>query len=205
MAPQPHPYGDQQQQQQQPPPYGYYPPYQANTQTHVVAAPPPIRRRYPRANFVVVTARQFSLIIPGIIVILCIWWSIREEVCSSDAPVGHPCSWVLWTSLPIAAASCIWSIAMNISGRRASHHMSHIPPPVNATVQLLLALGATACFVLLVYHMETYEIWSRYAEGGMVALLAILMVINWILFGWTMYEITLNRRERQHANSQIPI
>ncbi|KAJ4241612.1 hypothetical protein NW757_012055 [Fusarium falciforme] len=184
-----------------PPPYGYYPPYQ----THVVVTPPRQDRRRSCVRFVVSTARQFSLIIPFVIVILSIWWSFRYQVCPSDAAVGHPCSWLLWLSLPIAIASAIWSIAMIISARRALHHMSHVPMPVNAAVQLILAIGATVCFALLVYHMETYDYWTRYTEGGMAALLAMLFIVNWILFVWTLKEIKEDQQRRQHANSHIPI
>ncbi|KAM0427790.1 hypothetical protein ACHAPT_007247 [Fusarium lateritium] len=193
-------YGDR--PQHAPPPYGYYPPYQ---QPHVVVTPPRQDRRRSCATFIVSTARQFSLIIPFVIVILSIWWSFRYEVCPDDAVVGHPCSWLLWLSLPIAIASALWSIIMIISARRALHHMSHVPSPVNVAVQLVLALGATACFALLLYHMETYNYWSRYTEGGMAALLAMLLIVNWILFVWTANEAVVDRRERQHANSHIPI
>ncbi|KAJ4184964.1 hypothetical protein NW755_008878 [Fusarium falciforme] len=162
-----------------PPPYGYYPPYQ----THVVVTPPRQDRRRSCVRFVVSTARQFSLIIPFVIVILSIWWSFRYQ----------------------AIASAIWSIAMIISARRALHHMSHVPMPVNAAVQLILAIGATVCFALLVYHMETYDYWTRYTEGGMAALLAMLFIVNWILFVWTLKEIKEDQQRRQHANSHIPI
>ncbi|KAM5341684.1 hypothetical protein ACJ41O_014715 [Fusarium nematophilum] len=206
MAP-PHPYTYQTQYPpQQPPPYQFGPGYQAyqayQHQAHVVALAQPRRRP---SSWLALTARQFSLIIPAIIVILNIWWSIRQDVCPSSAGVGHECFWMLWLSLPIAVASCIWAIALNINARRISHHMSHIPAPVNAAVQLILAVGATVCFALILYHIESYDIWSRYAEGSMAALLAILMVINWFLFGWTAYEIKRDRRDRQNANSHIPI
>ncbi|KAJ4247775.1 hypothetical protein NW762_012984 [Fusarium torreyae] len=201
--PQAYAYGNQQSYQQNappPPPYGYYPPYQAQPQ-----GPPPPRRRSPRQNYAVSTARQFSLAIPFIIVILTIWWSIRQQTCPNGVDAGHECSWMLWTSLPVAIVSAIWGIIMNISARRATHHMSHVPPVVNAVVQLILALGTTACFAILIYHMENYFVWSRGAEGAMIALLVILAIINWILFGWAVYEMNFYRRERQHENNQIPI
>jgi hypothetical protein len=90
-----------------PPPYGYYPPYQ----THVVVTPTRQDRRRSCARFVVSTARQFSLIIPFVIVILSIWWSFRYQVCPSDAAVGHPCSWLLWLSLPIVCYPIMLSTA----------------------------------------------------------------------------------------------
>ncbi|KAF4456751.1 hypothetical protein F53441_1187 [Fusarium austroafricanum] len=203
-------YGNQQQyppQQQQypqqqgqyngpPPQYGYYQSYQTR--------PSPYRRS-PRQNFAVVTARQLNIVVPVVIIILSVWWSIRSQVCPSNAPVGHECSWLLWAALPIGIASAIWAIVMNISARRVNHSMSHIPGPVNSVVQLILALGATACFAILIYHMESYPIWSRTLEGSMIGLLVILAVINWILFGWSIYEMRFYRKERESANSHIPI
>lgn len=90
------PYPNQQQypppQYNAPPQYGYYPPYQAQ--------PAPYRRT-PRQNFAVVTARQLNIAIPVVIIILSIWWSLRSQICPSDVPIGHECSWMLWTALPV--------------------------------------------------------------------------------------------------------
>jgi hypothetical protein len=106
--PYPYAYGNQQQQTQQqyqqyppeqqpqhnaPPAYGYYPPYQAQQ-------PAPYRRA-PRQNYAVVLARQLNIGLPIAIVVLSIWWSFRSQVCPSNAPVGHECSWMLWTTLPV--------------------------------------------------------------------------------------------------------
>jgi hypothetical protein len=93
-----HAYGNQQQQYQQPqhnapPAYGYYPPYQAQQ-------PVPYRRA-PRQNYAVVLARQLNIGLPIAIIILSIWWSFRSQVCPSNTPVGHECSWMLWTTLPV--------------------------------------------------------------------------------------------------------
>ncbi|KAH7178009.1 hypothetical protein DER46DRAFT_144260 [Fusarium sp. MPI-SDFR-AT-0072] len=163
------PYPTQQQypppQYNAPPQYGYYPPYQAQ--------PAPYRRT-PRQNFAVVTARQLNIAIPVVIIILSIWWSLRSQICPSDVPIGHECSWMLWTALPVGIASLLWAVVMNISARRANHSMSHVPAIVNTIVQLILALGATACFAILIYHMENYSVWNRSLEGSMIALLVIL-------------------------------
>ncbi|KAF5019720.1 hypothetical protein F66182_8263 [Fusarium sp. NRRL 66182] len=184
MAP-PYPYShNNQQPDAPPPPYGYFQPqpgqpyqnqpYQGHPyqQPHPPPPPPP---RSPRSNCAVSTARQFSLGIPIIIVVLG------------------------------AIVSALWGIIMNISARRATHYMSHVPPVVNAVVQLILALGTTACFAILIYHMETYHVWSRNSEGAMIALLVLLAIINWILFGSSIQEIKSRQRERQNANNQIPI
>ncbi|KAG5774251.1 hypothetical protein H9Q72_000319 [Fusarium xylarioides] len=194
------PYPNQQQypppQYNAPPQYGYHPPYQAQ--------PAPYRRT-PRQNFAVVTARQLNIATPVVIIILSIWWSLRSQICPSDVPIGHECSWMLWTALPVAIASLLWAVMMNISARRANHSMSHIPAVVNTIVQLILALGATACFAILIYHMENYPVWNRSLEGSMIALLVILAIINWVLFRWSIYEMRFYRKERQSANSHIPI
>ncbi|KAH7245822.1 hypothetical protein BKA59DRAFT_176353 [Fusarium tricinctum] len=210
--PYPYAYGNQQQQTQQqyqqyppeqqpqhnaPPAYGYYPPYQAQQ-------PAPYRRA-PRQNYAVVLARQLNIGLPIAIVVLSIWWSFRSQVCPSNAPVGHECSWMLWTTLPVAIVSAIWAIIMNISGRRATHSMSHIPPIPNTIVELILALGSTACFAILIYHLETYVVWNRSTETTMIVLLVILALINYILFAWSVYEMMFYRRERQNANGHIPI
>ncbi|KPM39916.1 hypothetical protein AK830_g6671 [Neonectria ditissima] len=198
----PHPQQYQQQQHQQqyqgtqhPPPDYFRPPI------HDPFGP----RRPPRALSFVLLARPFSLVVPGVIVILNIWWSVSQRVCPSDATVGDTCFWMLWLSLPIATLSFIWAIASNISARRAAHHMSHIPPRVHAGIQLLLAVGASICFALLIYHIVHFDIWSRSSEGAMAALLAILMIADWVIFAWTVYEITKDHRARQLATSQIPI
>ncbi|KAK7402723.1 hypothetical protein QQX98_011512 [Neonectria punicea] len=203
----PHPQQYQQQQHQgqqyqgnqgnqQPPPYYFHPP---------IHDPFASRRRPSRAFSFVLLARPFSLVVPGVIVILNIWWSVSQRVCPSDATVGDTCFWMLWLSLPIATLSFVWAIASNISARRASHHMSHIPPRVHAAIQLLLAIGATVCFILLIYHLVHFDIWSRSSEGAMAALLAMLMIADWVIFAWTVYEIKLDHRARQLATSQIPI
>jgi hypothetical protein len=67
---------------------------------------------------------------------------------------------------------------MNISGRRATHSMSHIPPIVNTIVELILALGSTACFAILIYHLETYAVWNRSTEISMIVLLVILAYVK---------------------------
>ncbi|KAH7015020.1 hypothetical protein EDB80DRAFT_323094 [Ilyonectria destructans] len=213
--PQPQPQPHQQQyhnhepprnQHQHPPqpPY-YFRQYPPQPYIHDPTAPRPPRRRPPSAVSVVLFARPFSLVIPGVIVVLNIWWSVSQRVCPSDANVGDKCFWLLWLSLPIATLSFVWAIASNISARRASHHMSHIPPRVHAAIQLLLAIGATICFILLIYHLVHFNVWSRSSEGAMAALLGILMIADWVIFAWAAYEITLDRRARQLAGSQIPI
>jgi hypothetical protein len=75
-------------------------------------------------------------------------------------------------------ASLLWAVVMNISARRANHSMSYVPAIVNTIVQLILALGATACFAILIYHMENYSVWNRSLEGSMIALLVILAYVN---------------------------
>lgn len=75
-------------------------------------------------------------------------------------------------------ASLLWAVVMNISARRANHSMSYIPAIVDTIVQLILALGATACFAILIYHMENYSVWNRSLEGSMIALLVILAYVN---------------------------
>ncbi|KAF7540639.1 hypothetical protein G7Z17_g12158 [Cylindrodendrum hubeiense] len=192
------------QQHPQPPPY-YFPQFPPQPYVHDPAAPHPPRRRPPRAVSLVHLARPFSLVIPAVIVVLNIWWSVSQRVCPSDAGVGHTCFWVLWLSLPVATLSFVWAIASNISARRASHHMSYIPPRIHATIQLLLATGATICFALLIYHLVHFKVWSRSSEGAMAALLGILMIADWVIFAWTAYEITLDHRAHQLAASQIPI
>jgi hypothetical protein len=77
-----------------------------------------------------------------------------------------------------AVASLLWAVVMNISARRANHSMSHVPAVVNTIVQLILALGATACFAILIYHMENYPAWNRSLEGSMIALLVILAYVD---------------------------
>ncbi|CCT67496.1 uncharacterized protein FFUJ_13712 [Fusarium fujikuroi IMI 58289] len=194
-------------QQQQPYPNQQYPPpqYNAPPQYGYYQAQPAPYRRTPRQNFAVVTARQLNIAIPVVIIILSIWWSLRSQICPSDVPIGHECSWMLWTALPVSITSLLWAVVMNISARRANHSMSHVPAIVNTIVQLILALGATACFAILIYHMENYPVWNRSLEGSMIALLVILAIINWVLFGWSIYEMRFYRKERQSANSHIPI
>ncbi|KAG9501502.1 hypothetical protein J7337_007191 [Fusarium musae] len=95
------PYPNQQQyppQYNAPPQYGYYPQYQAQ--------PAPYRRT-PRQNFAVVTARQLNIATPVVIIILSIWWSLRSQICPSDVPIGHECSWMLWTALPVVRVAPI--------------------------------------------------------------------------------------------------
>ncbi|KAF4980364.1 hypothetical protein FZEAL_3594 [Fusarium zealandicum] len=198
--PQPYQYGNQ-EQYTAPPPYAYQPPYQ----TYAPPAAP--RRRSPRANCLVITARQFAIIVPVVIIVLNIWWSIRDSsYCpSSSDNAGGSCYLMLWLSLPIAIVSCLWGIATNISARRATHGMSHIPLMVNVAVQLMLAIGATVCFIILVIEIQGQPTWSRYTSRAMAGLLAILMIINWIMFGWTAYETHVDRRERRRDNSQIPL
>ena len=75
-------------------------------------------------------------------------------------------------------ASLLWAVVMNISARRANHSMSYVPAIVNTIVQLILALGATACFAILIYHMENYSVWNRSLEGSMIALLVILAYVD---------------------------
>jgi hypothetical protein len=75
-------------------------------------------------------------------------------------------------------ASLLWAVVMNISARRANHSMSYVPAIVDTIVQLILALGATACFAILIYHMENYSVWNRSLEGSMIALLVILAYVN---------------------------
>jgi hypothetical protein len=66
---------------------------------------------------------------------------------------------------------------MNISARRATHSMSHVPPTVNAIMELIIALGATACFAILIFHLDNYEVWGRTSESIMIALLVILAYV----------------------------
>jgi hypothetical protein len=56
--------------------------------------------------------------------------------------------------------------------------MSHIPVRVHAFILLLLAIGATICFALMIYHLAHFDIWSRSSEGAMAALLGILMYVT---------------------------
>jgi hypothetical protein len=90
-------------------------------------------------------------------------------------------------------------------------------------MELIIALGATACFAILIYHLENYQVWGRTSESIMIALLAILAyvlnqflgtrqdvlmtcrLVNYILFAWTVYETRFYRKQMQNANSQIPI
>lgn len=90
-------------QQQQPYPNQQYPPpqYNAPPQYGYYQAQPAPYRRTPRQNFAVVTARQLNIAIPVAIIILSIWWSLRSQNCPSDVPIGHECSWMLWTALPV--------------------------------------------------------------------------------------------------------
>lgn len=53
--------------------------------------------------------------------------------------------------------------------------MSHIPLRLSALILLLLALGSTICFALLIYHLVHYDVWSKSSVGGMAALIGILM------------------------------
>ncbi|KAL4729680.1 hypothetical protein ACLX1H_004102 [Fusarium chlamydosporum] len=162
-------------------------------------------RRSPRQNFAVTIARTFDIAVPVVIIILSIWWSIRSQTCPNNASIGHECSWRLWASLPVACVAACWSIVMNISARRAAHSMSHIPAIVNAVMELILALGATACFAILIYHIENYQVWGRTSEATMIGLLVILALVNYVLFAWSVYEMRFYRKQRQNDNSQIPI
>lgn len=56
--------------------------------------------------------------------------------------------------------------------------MSHIPAIVNAVMELILALGATACFAILIYHIENYQVWGRTSEATMIGLLVILAYVE---------------------------
>ncbi|RFN46483.1 hypothetical protein FIE12Z_9271 [Fusarium flagelliforme] len=199
-------YGYQQypphQQQQYPPQYQYNAP-----PTYAPGYPPqqPIYRHTPRQNWAVTTARSFNIVIPVIIIILGIWWSIRSSTCPNNAPIGHECSWRLWASLPVACVALLWAVVMNISARRATHSMSHVPGVVNAAVELIIALGATAGFAILIYHIQNYVVWSRTSEAIMIAMLVILALISYVLFAWSIYEMRYYRKQRENANSHIPI
>ncbi|KAL6923863.1 hypothetical protein FSHL1_001114 [Fusarium sambucinum] len=206
-GPQDYSYGNQQQQYQQQ--YQQYPPHQQQYPPQYNAPPPTYTyyqtqqpyQRSPRQNWAVTTARSFNIAVPVVIIILSIWWSIRSQTC----PDNVPCSWRLWAALPVACVAAIWSVVINISVRRATHSMSSVPPTVNAVMELVIALGATACFAILIYHLENYQVWGRTSESIMIALLAILALVNYILFAWTVYETRFYRKQRQNANSQIPI
>ncbi|KAL6400331.1 hypothetical protein AUP68_16029 [Ilyonectria robusta] len=113
--PQPQPHQQQyhnhsppQNQHQHPPqpPY-YFRQYPPQPYIHDPTAPRPPRRRPPSAVSVVLFARPFSLVIPGVIVVLNIWWSVSQRVCPSDANVGDTCFWLLWLSLPIVRLSLL--------------------------------------------------------------------------------------------------
>ena len=119
-------YGNQQQ-------YGYqqYPPHQQQPQyppqyqynappTYAPGYPPQqhVYRHTPRQNWAVTTARSFNIVIPVIIIILSIWWSIRSSTCPTNAPIGHECSWRLWASLPVV---CFSSYSLIFSCRTDIH------------------------------------------------------------------------------------
>jgi hypothetical protein len=215
-GPQDYPYGNQQQQQQQQQQYQQYQQYPPHQQQYPPQynAPPPTYAYYqtqqpfrpsPRQNWAVTAARSFNIAVPVVIIILSIWWSIRSQTCPDNVSIGHACSWRLWAALPVACVAVIWSVVMNISARRATHSMSSVPPTVNTVMELIIALGATACFAILIYHLENYQVWGRTSESIMIALLAILALVNYILFAWTVYETRFYRKQMQNANSQIPI
>lgn len=158
------------QQSSPPPGYTYHPPIW----THPSQAPPPPRPPL-RALIPLTFAHSLAMVIPGIILILAIWWSATNRVCPSWATSSSTCYWLIWLSVPIAVASFIWGVVASISARREKHMMSHVPKRVDVGVRGVLAVGASVCFAMLVYHMVRWTAWSASSEGTMCALLAILM------------------------------
>ena len=74
-----------------------------------------------------------------------------------------------------AVTSFIWSLATIVSDRRLRHHRPGIPPPIQLFIQPIIAAGATACFALLIYHLQTSTVLHITLGGAMIALLGILM------------------------------
>lgn len=203
-----------------PPPFQYQQPYFTTPPHH----PPPIHHR--PTSLLLSFSRHLTLLVPGIILILNIWWAATERVCPRSASAGALCFWLLWLTLPIATVSFIWAIAESISARRATHHLSHIPRAVDVVVRAVLAVGVTVCLVLLVYHMVRWDVWSVSAEAAMVALLAIMLcvdgnlktwgswgevllmldrVTHWTLFAWAAFELKRTRQEQHYRDSHIGI
>ncbi|KAH6886442.1 hypothetical protein B0T10DRAFT_563638 [Thelonectria olida] len=142
--------------------------------------PPRRRRRRPRGGSVVVLAllpiaHPLSIIIPTIIVILALWWSLVQQVCPVDAKAGDLCTWLLWLSLPIATASFINSVFCTFARRRAPYSRSCLNVRASACILFILALGVTICFILMIYYLVRFDYWSRASEGVMVTLLGIQM------------------------------
>jgi hypothetical protein len=61
--------------------------------------------------------------------------------------------------------------------------MSHVPDVVNAAVELIIALGATVGFAILIYHIQNYVVWGRTSEAIMIAMLVILAYVQAIPIG----------------------
>ncbi|KFH42229.1 hypothetical protein ACRE_070340 [Hapsidospora chrysogenum ATCC 11550] len=182
-----------------------YPPGPAWPYTYQQPHRPPLPRRSPRALWWFSIVRPWAIVVPLVTLVMDIWWFATGRLCDYAAPPSDECFWVLWLSLPLAVVSLGWNMATTISARRIAHYRRGIPSRVQLPVQSALASGATVCLALLAWHYAAYmdRMWESHLEGAMVALIAIITLVNWLLVGFTAYEWNLDRRYLRDQESYV--
>ncbi|VUC24356.1 unnamed protein product [Clonostachys rosea] len=184
-----------------------YPPPGAYQQQPAVYYQPQYSPPRPRRQhfFLVSIVRPWAIVVSFIIVVMNIWWFSTGRICGYSASVTDKCYWVLWNSLPLAIASMAWNFATTLSHRRIMSFRSGIPLRTQLPIQFLLAAGAAVSLGLLSWSFtqpsENVWSWNMASHGGMIALVAIVTLVNWLLVGFIAYEGWLDSRHQEQTES----
>uniref|UniRef100_A0A0B7KDZ6 Uncharacterized protein n=1 Tax=Bionectria ochroleuca TaxID=29856 RepID=A0A0B7KDZ6_BIOOC len=104
-----------------------------------------------------------------------------------------------------AIASMAWNIATTLSHRRVMSFRSGIPLHTQLPIQFFLAAGAAVSLGLLSWSFTqpSKDVWSWNvaSHGGMIALVAIVTLVNWLLVGFIAYEGWLDSRHQEQTES----
>ncbi|SPO06170.1 uncharacterized protein DNG_08859 [Cephalotrichum gorgonifer] len=159
-----------------------------------------------RCWFLYSVVRQFSLVIPIILVIMTAYAYAHGARYPRGTPPAGDSSWIpLYLAIPLSAANIIWSFAVIVDHRRSAYRGRPFSQELQLAVESVLTAGAVVCFVLMVVilcRQGNYESWDG-GRGMSLAytqslgwLLGMQMVASGFLCGRAASEVLRERRER---------
>ncbi|CAI4214498.1 unnamed protein product [Parascedosporium putredinis] len=187
MAPQNPPPGQQDcYYQNQPPAYQQHPglgpnPHQnqgygGHRPSHWVPFTQPRRerRRWDRTTSIL---RQFSMALPVVMIIVVAYMYIREahERSSMDFPPSAPIWTPLYTILPLAVTTLVWTCVVTGIQRRSERTGGPSTPFYLFAVELVFAIGSIACFAIMVWYLN--KTWDSRSQPLFNSLVSVTLAI----------------------------
>ncbi|KAL2760993.1 hypothetical protein ACRALDRAFT_1059292 [Sodiomyces alcalophilus JCM 7366] len=186
-----------------PPPPGLPPTFHYRPPEFYIPPEPPLHKKRRRCLYMYYVLRQAALVFAFVALVLTvnIYVSRRGRYLNDDTDLADPVYYPMWLTVPLNGLVFLWAV-VNLLCLRRAHYRGGIPYQVQFGVELLFALGALVCFVLLVVNIaEEKDVahdeypYHRY-EVPLTCLLGFLMITQWGLVSRAFFEVNVEKKRR---------